>query len=564
MPKWKKCTPTPMAVIAILSVFLVAVAVPALVIFFSATKPPKPWGATPSPGQLAYHREELAAFIHFGMNTFTGREWGDGKESPAQFKLDPSKLDTKQWVDTIMGAGFKRLIFVAKHHDGFCNWYSDLTQHSVKYAMPENQVDILEKLSKSCTDAGLNMGIYLSPWDANSLHYGKNDPNTLEIDPWRYNNYYIGQLKEILDPKNKKYGNDGVFVEVWMDGARGAGYYQPYFFDRNFLKEAKDLKTTNPEALSPNYKEYPGYIDALNLTDQQTWFGVIKEFNPDMVIFSPAGSELRWPGTESGKIPPHWSKVNPKRQRALYVANGEKEAGSTVPLLQSGDSDGTAWSIAEADTSILASGWFENNQIDQSQNKPVKTLRQLGDIYFESVGRGGVLLLNFAPNVNGVLSEHQTKMAKEIGEAIRGTFATNLATGTTVTASTHRKNKQKFSPANVVDGNYDTYWTMDDDITTGEITIDFGHDKVFDVVSIQEYIPLGQRVFEYRVEVFSSGQWIQFGRPDMQTTIGYKALVRDMAVTASQVRITIEGSQAVPVINSIGVYKTACADLEIR
>jgi alpha-L-fucosidase len=540
-----------------------AAALLALGFVSSPADPPKPWGPVPSQGQLAYHKEEMGAFIHYGMNTFTNKEWGSGKELPSQFALSPDSLDTGQWVSVIKRAGFKRIVFVAKHHDGFCNWFSGLTQHSVKYADPANRVDILERLSKSCTAADLNMGVYLSPWDANSPHYGRNDPETAEIDPWRYNEYYIGQLKEILDPNIKKYGNGGKFVEVWMDGARGKGYYQPYFFDAAFLREAKSLKTARPDILTPAYLSYPDSIGSLALESGQTWFGIIRGFSPDMVIFSPAGSDLRWPATESGRLSlPLWSKIDPAKQRALYIANGESESGTAQGYLASGDPAGTAWSIAEADTSILASGWFENSQSNMSLNKQTKTLRQLGDIYFESVGRGGVLLLNFAPNVNGLLSDNQADRAREFGEAIKNTFAKDLAKGATATSSPHRGGDGRFAPSNVLDGNYDTYWTMDDDKTAGAITIDLGENKTFDVVSIQEYIPLGQRVASFKVEVCVGGEWKQYGQPSLQKTIGYKALVRGGAVTASKVRFTVLESQAVPVINSIGLYKTASQDFE--
>jgi alpha-L-fucosidase len=501
------------------------------------TAPPAQWGPVPSRGQLDYHKKEMAAFIHFGMNTFTGNEWGTGKESPSQFRLDPAELNPSQWVSVIKAAGFGRLIMVAKHHDGFCNWYSDLTSHDV--ASAPNPTDVLKKVSEACSAADLDMGVYLSPWDENSAAYGAMVPGTGKIDPWPYNRYYIGQLRELLG--NPQYGNNGKFVEFWMDGARAEGYYQPYFFDEKFLKEAK-----------------PGVYDDLILTPEQTWFGVIKSYNPEMVVFSPVGSELRWPATEAGKlVMPVWSKIDPMRQRALYIQNGESEAGTSEAYLATGDPNGTQWSIPEADTSILSSGWFE-----ASTPKPVKTLRALGDIYFRSVGRGGVLLLNFAPSRHGELSFAQVNRAEEFGKAIKDTFANNMAMDGTATASSYRGNHEDYSPSNVLDGDYDTYWTMEDGQTTGSITIDLGGAKEFDVVSLQEYIPLGQRVSRYAVEVYSLGNWKAFGNSDDQYTIGYKALIRGGKVTASRVRVTFAQSQAVPVINEIGVYKTSVADFE--
>ena len=358
----------------------------------------------------------------------------------------------------------------------------------------------------------------------------------------------MNHLREILDPAVKKYGNSGKFVEVWMDGARADNYYQPYFFDTNFLKEVNTLR---PDA---------GFnFDGIQLGESDTWFGVIKKFNPDMVIFSPVGSELRWPNTESGILKaPVWLKIDPKKQRELYILNGEKEGitPESGAYLAHGDPEGTDWSIPEADTSILTNGWFETN------NKPVKSLAALGKIYFESVGRGTVLLLNFAPGKDGRLSENQVNRAKEFGDAIKGTFKANLAKGAKATATGHRGKHIRYAPGKVLDGKYDTYWTMDDGQTTGSITIDLDTNKLFDVVSIQEYIPLGQRVAKFKVEVYD-GQWKTFGDPETQQTIGHKALVRGAAVTASRVRVTIEESQAVPIINGVGVYKTAVEAFEV-
>ncbi|MDR2904224.1 MAG: DUF6067 family protein, partial [Clostridiales bacterium] len=558
LPRFKVLTS-----IALISAMLMS-SVPVSAPIFAAEppEPPAAWGAVPDEGQLAYHKEELSAFIHFGMNTFTGKEWGTGTETPAQFTLDPAKLDTDQWVKTLQDAGFKRLIFVAKHHDGFLNWYSELSDHSVESAA--NPVDVFAELSKSCTKYDMDMGVYLSPWDANADSYGATDPDTGEIDPWVYNEFYTGLLEEILDPADKTYGNDGKFVEVWMDGARGAGYYQPYFFDKDFLKQAKNLKTTNPELITSSYKTYPSYIDTLELEDDDTWFGVIKKHNPDMVIFSPVGSELRWPATEAGKlVMPVWSKIDAFKQRALYIANGESESGTAEGQLAMGNPAGLDWSIPEADTSITASGWFENSSTTESGNKAVKTMQQLGDTYFESVGRGGVLLLNFPPNVNGKLSQKQVDRVTEFGKAIKDTFAANLAEGAAAAASSYRGSHEKYAAANVLDGDYDTYWTMEDGQTTGSITIDLGGNKTFDIVSVQEYIPLGQRVSQYKVEVYSNGSWKQFGKASQQATIGHKALVRGGVVMASQVRITILNAQAVPVINEIGLFRSAHTAFEV-
>ena len=180
--------------------------------------PPKPYGAVPTAGQLAYHQQELSAFIHYGMNTYTGVEWGTGKEDVNLFK--PTELDTDQWVRTLKDAGFQRIIMIGRHHDGFCLWKSKYTEHDVENSKEFQETskklgqsgDVIEEISKSCTKYNMDMGFYLSPWDANSPDYGK------EVE---YNEYYMNQLEEILG--DKKYGNNGKFVEVWMDGAKGSG-----------------------------------------------------------------------------------------------------------------------------------------------------------------------------------------------------------------------------------------------------------------------------------------------------------------------------------------------------
>lgn len=462
---------------------------------------PAAYGPTPSESQLYYHKQEMAAFIHFGMNTFNGQEWGSGEEDPSEFTLE--SVDAEQWVSTFKNAGFGRLILVGKHHDGFCNWPSQYTEHSVKNS--PHQVDIVGEVSAACTKYNLDMGIYLSPFDKNSKAYGSGNQDD-------YNTYYMNQLKEILG--NPNYGNNGKFVEVWMDGASPSD--QKYYFNSSYVEDGKE-----------------------------NWFDVIHSYNEDTVIFCPVGATVRWNGTESGysRIP-CWSKINWSEQKAYYDQHySENEA-----YVGHGDPDGENWSVVEADVSLVP-GWFDY------KGTP-KSLSTLGDIYFSSVGRGCILLLNAAPGTDGKISKAQEERITEFGEAVRNTFKENLAEGAVVTATQMRNNNEAYRPSNVIDGNYDTYWTMNDGQTTGSITLDLGEEKTFDVISIQEYIPLGQRVSKFSVEVFTDGEWRNFGDPSQTgQTIGYKALIRDGAVTASQVRINILESQAVPVINSIGVYK---------
>ncbi|MGG7213265.1 alpha-L-fucosidase [Clostridium nigeriense] len=483
----------------------------------NTVKPPEAFGATPNESQLQYHEEELAAFIHFGMNTFTNSEWGNGKEDPNTF--NPTDLDADEWVKTLKDAGFKRIIIVGKHHDGFAIWKSAVTEHDIEkstdwQATQGGEGDVLEEVSKACTKYDMDMGIYLSPWDANAPSYGYGTGTNDETDSnGDYNEFYMSQLREILG--NDKYGNNGRFVEVWMDGAKGSG------------------------AAAQNYKF-------------EEWFDLIEELEPGAVVFSPYGSTVRWIGNESGKAgDPVWSKVNKKRIRDRYNSG----AGDENQYLNNGDPNGDIWSVGECDVS-LTSGWFWH-----SGNGP-KTMEQLTDIYFSSVGRGQPLLLNVAPDRTGHFTSEDIARIKEFSSSINNSFDENLAepTTTSATASSVRGNSNDYSPNNVLDDNDDTYWTMDDGQTTGNITIDLGGEKTFDIVSIEEYIKLGQRVSEFSVETYSNGEWKEFGKG---YTIGAKRLVRSAPVKATKIRINIKSSLAVPLIENVEVYK-ADEDFEVK
>ena len=471
--------------------------------------PPEAFGALPNQSQINYHEEELAAFIHFGMNTFTNSEWGNGSENPNSF--NPTDLDADEWVRTLKEAGFKRLIMVGKHHDGFVIWKSEVTDHDVEkstdwQATKGGEGDVLAEVSAACTKYNMDMGLYLSPWDVNAPSYGYGEGTNDETDTnGDYNEFYMTQLREVLG--NPKYGNNGKFVEVWMDGAKGSG------------------------AAAQHYK-----------FDQ--WFDLIEELQPGAVVFSPYATGVRWIGNESGKAgDPAWSKIDKKRIRDRY----DQGLGDDNRYLNNGDPQGDIWSVGECDVS-LTSGWFWH------QGNGPKTMEQLTEIYFKSVGRGQPLLLNVAPDRNGHFTTEDIARIKEFSTAINNTFDENLATPNTTTAeaSSVRGNSMNFSASKVLDDDHDSYWTMDDGQTTGSITIDLGEEKTFDVISIEEYIKLGQRVSEFSVEVFTNGSWKNFGNGK---TIGAKRLVRNSPVSASKIRINIEDSLAVPLIENVEVYK---------
>lgn len=482
---------------------------------------PAPHYPIPDDAQLYYHNQEMAAFIHFSMPTFygeDGREWGDGTEENSLFApTDLSQDVVDGWVKQLQDAGFKRLMFVGKHHDGFCLWDTQYTEHKVTNS-PYGQ-DLMEQVSIACTKYDMDMGFYLSPWDRNNPYYGATTDPDPGDDITDYNDYYLKQLIEVLS--SDKYGNNGKFVEVWMDGAKGDNVKQDYDFD--------------------------------------TWFDTIHELQPDCRIYTDrADGGIRWSGNELGTTgDPCWQKMD----SGTVNIDGVETPGMLIPW-KTGDSrrphglaDGSIWSVCECDVSIKP-GWFYH-----AAESP-RSLDSLVDMYLQSVGRGSPFLLNVPPDRTGHFADADAARLAEFGAAVTGTFETNLAAGAPASADAERSSATpgKFGAANVTDGDPDTYWTMDDGQTTGSVIVDLEEAKTFDVVSIQEYIALGQRVSGAKIEYHngSGDTWHPFGSADGEvTTIGARRLVRGRAVTGDQIRITITEAQAVPLISEVGVYKAA-------
>lgn len=481
----------------------------------NGTAAPEAWGALPDANQLQYQQEELAAFCHFGMNTFTNIEWGSGKEKPSQFNLQKD-FDADNYVKTLKDAGFKKLIITAKHHDGFCIWPSEYTEHDVASSpYKDGEGDILAEVSAACTKYDMDMGLYLSPWDVNAPSYGYRDengnPTTADKDVLDYNDYYTNQIEEIAS--NPKYGNNGRFVEWWMDGAKGSGSMaQEYDFVRWF-----------------------------NMI--QKYEGKAAGYEADCMLFGAgAYTTVRWIGNESGFADNEtWSK-----SRVNYDTNSINS--NTVGSYTRGFFDGNQWTVPESDARITP-GWFWH------PGDMPKTMEQLGEMYFRSVGHNSPLLLNVPPNNQGTLDPAIKARTLEFGESVRNLYKNNLAAGegTSITASSVRGNDIAFSPENVLDGDPDSYWTTDDGQNTGSITIDLGARRTFDVVSIQEAIALGQRISGYSVE-YKDGD-SEWKLLESGPTIGGRRLVRTAPVRADKVRINITGSHAVPLISEIGIYK---------
>ena len=384
---------------------------------------------TPKPTklQLDYYKEGLACFMHFGMNTFTDVEWGDGKASLDSFQL--VDFDYDDYVKTIKELGFKRLIVTAKHHDGFCLWHSKQTNYHI--GNTSYQKDFLKELSKACSQYNMNMGIYLSPWDAHEPSYGSGQA---------YNEFYLNQIEEIC--QNPDYGNQGKFIEWWFDGAK-----DPNFVDQDY--------------------------------DFDAWMAMVRKYNPDILMFG-VGSYggIHWSGNEEGEV------LDPNLNR-LPKHILEIDYDKMKDPLQ-GHHSGYVWSVPEADTPTT-SGWFWHS--DES----IKSKEKLIDIYFKSIGRGGVLLLNIAPNTDGNIPSELKRRLFEVKNELSQLFATNLLEGMEATVSLDNK--------------------------TTSYSINLADPVEAQVLSLHEEIEKGQKIIDCQV-YFDDQLMTEF------KSIGYKRLYR--------------------------------------
>lgn len=495
------------------------------------TAAPTPDDTVPDANQYKYQKDELAAFCHFGPNTFNELEWGFDQSTqkklyagrtPDQIFTLESDFDAETLVTTLKNAGFKKLIVTAKHHDGFCIWNSAYTDYDIASTSYKNgEGDILAEISEACTAANMDMGLYLSPWDVAESTFGANGGT---IDN-AYNEYYNNQLEEILS--NPKYGNKGHFVEVWMDGANGYNNVpQTYNFEKWFATIQKY------EGKEAGYKA-------------------------DCMLFG-AGTHttVRWIGNENGFADDTtWAK---SRISNGQIYNDESQRagdykGDPTDGYSNGYEDGNHWTVPEADARIT-SGWFWGTQ----KNTP-RTLTNLAEMYFRSVGHNATLLLNVPPNNEGKVDQAILDRVVEFGQNVQDTFRTNLAKadGTTITASNVRGNDIDFKPGNAVDDDDATYWTTDDGTTSGSLTIKWDSAKRFDVVSIEEAIQNGQHINNYKVE-YKENDNANWQTMESGVTVGSKRLIRTSPISATQVRITVGTSTGkVPQLSEVGVYKAS-------
>lgn len=495
------------------------------------TEAPTPDDTVPDANQYKYQKDELAAFCHFGPNTFNELEWGFDQSTqkklyagrtPDQIFTLESDFDAETLVTTLKNAGFKKLIVTAKHHDGFCIWNSAYTDYDIASTSYKNgEGDILAEISEACTAANMDMGLYLSPWDVAESTFGANGGT---IDN-AYNEYYNNQLEEILS--NPKYGNKGHFVEVWMDGANGYNNVpQTYNFEKWFATIQKY------EGKEAGYKA-------------------------DCMLFG-AGTHttVRWIGNENGFADDTtWAK---SRISNGQIYNDESQRagdykGDPTDGYSNGYEDGNHWTVPEADARIT-SGWFWGTQ----KNTP-RTLTNLAEMYFRSVGHNATLLLNVPPNNEGKVDQAILDRVVEFGQNVQDTFRTNLAkaNGTTITASNVRGNDIDFKPGNAVDDDDATYWTTDNGTTSGSLTIKWDSAKRFDVVSIEEAIQNGQHINNYKVE-YKENDNASWQTMESGVTVGSKRLIRTSPISATQVKITVGTSTGkVPQLSEVGVYKAS-------
>lgn len=435
-----------------------------------ASAAPAPYGAIPSKRQLDWHALEFYGFLHFTVNTFTDKEWGYGDEDPSLF--NPTEFDADRIVKALAAAGMKGVILTCKHHDGFCLWPTKTTDHSVRSSSWRGgKGDVVREVAEASRRRGLKFGVYLSPWDRNNAEYGS--PGYVEL--------YRRQLRELLT------GYGPVF-EVWHDGANGGdGYYGGAREKRQI-----DRKT---------YYDWP-----------KTW-DLVRALQPDAVIFSDVGPDVRWVGNEKGFANETcWATFDPVGEDGGVAAPGyirEKESPT-------GTRNGKHWMPAECDVSIRP-GWFWH----ESENAKVKTPETLMDLYFQSVGRGGSLLLNVPPDRRGLIHENDAASLAGFGQRLRSTFRTNLAAGAKVTQP--------------------------------DMVLDFGRPATFNIVGLREDIRLGQRVEAVALDAWQDGGWKELARA---TSIGSCRLIRmDHEVTAPRIRLRVTRSPVEPAIAELAIFQ---------
>ncbi|MEN6559664.1 MAG: alpha-L-fucosidase [Acidobacteriota bacterium] len=446
----------------------------------------------PSERQIRWQALEFQAFVHFGMNTFTDREWGEGTEDPRLF--NPADLSAEQWVEAVKAAGIRGLVITAKHHDGFCLWPSRYTEHSVRNSpWKQGKGDVVGEAAAACRKGGLAFGVYLSPWDRHEPSYG---------DSPKYNQHFKDQLRELLT-------DYGEISEVWFDGACGEG----------------------PNGKRQVY-DWPGY------------FALVRELQPKAAI-SIVGPDARWIGNEAGVTrPSEWSVIpvagsgdgpDGKDPGGFISLDAQaQDLGSIDRIAEVARQGGRLiWYPGQVDVSIRP-GWFYH----AAEDDQVKPLDQLLDIYYTSVGGNAQLLLNIPPDKRGRIHENDVRRLKELGDRLGATFAGNLAAGARVTAAGSSTALQRPGRSGAVhNGDHPPGEAgQPEDRHNAAWIYDLGGPKLFNIAMIGEDIRYGQRVESFALDAWDGKDWKEIARG---TTVGYKKLLRFPAVDTDRVRLRI-------------------------
>lgn len=454
----------------------------------------------PTESQLRWQQLELTAFFHFGINTFTNKEWGDGKEDPTLF--NPTQFDAEQWILTIKAAGFKQVILTAKHHDGFCLWPTQTTTHSVASSpWKGGNGDVVREVSEACKKHEIGFGVYLSPWDRNASCYGTD----------AYNDFFVTQLTELLTLY-------GTIDEVWFDGANGEG---------------------------PNGKK--------QVYDFMRWYTLIRNLQPHAVI-AIMGPDVRWVGTETGMGRfTEWSVVPTDNMELSNIASRSQNnmifkpksdlmgevLGSREQIYKA---QSLVWYPAETDVSIRP-GWFYH----PSEDTLVKSGTQLMEIYFTSVGMNSVLLLNIPPNKEGRISDADVYSLQQFAQLKEKLFSLKFHNSLLNITSENGINTKA-----MVDDQYNTYFTTNKGDTATTIVFNIKKPSSYNVLLLQENIMVGQRIEKFELEVFDPQKgWLI---ATQGTTVGYKRLLKFPTVTGSTFRLRILNSRLEPTISEFGLY----------
>jgi len=459
----------------------------------SIPEPLEPVGPIPNEHQLAWQELEYYAFIHFNMNTFTNMEWGYGDEKPVQF--NPTALDIRQWARVAKEAGMKGIIITAKHHDGFCLWPSEFSEHSVKNSPWQNgEGDLIRDLSEACKEFGLKFGVYLSPWDRNHPDYGKPE----------YISYFRNQLRELLT-------NYGEIFEVWFDGANGGdGYYGGANEERRVDKKS--------------YYDWP------------TTIKLVRELQPQAVIFSDAGPDIRWVGNEKGYA--NETTWSPIYRDSVYAGMPDFQR------FAAGQENGTHWVPTETDVSIRPGWYYHPEQDDQ-----VKSLSKLVDIYYNSVGLNSSLLLNLPVDTRGLVHENEVANLNALATFLKTTFSKNYALKQQIKTSSTTKG---YDVNALIDNDLDTYWVSETKDEKPTIELRLQSAEELNTFMIQEYLPMGQRVKSFSFEVLAEGEWKKIYEG---STIGNKRLIRFETQKIEGIRFSVTSAKDRVVFSNMGLFK---------